>query len=139
MPVTSHKDNQERIAAGRPAGCGCSPLCFGPMSCSLVQVDLDQPYLKRQLIANIGNKRALQPFLLHNFGRLIDPTEGSKVFLDLFAGSGSVARLARAMGFQVPANDWEFYAYVLNTAHLQNETETRDFYQARGGLARGDR
>ncbi len=100
-------------------------------------MDLDQPYLKRQLIAYIGNKRALQPFLLHNFGRLIDPTEGRKVFLDPFAGSGSVARLARSMGFQVLANDWEFYAYVLNTAHLQNETETRDFYQARGGLARG--
>jgi adenine-specific DNA-methyltransferase len=36
------------------------------------------------------------------------------VFLDLFAGSGVVARLAKTLGFRVMANDWEPYARVIN-------------------------
>jgi adenine-specific DNA-methyltransferase len=77
--------------------------------------DLQQPYLKRQLIAYIGNKRALQPLLHGVFARLAEP---GRSFLDPFCGSGAVARLARAMGFRVLAADWEFYAYVLSFAHL---------------------
>jgi adenine-specific DNA-methyltransferase len=73
------------------------------------------PYLQDQLIAYIGNKRALQPFLAEVFGRLARP---GAVFLDPFAGSGAVARLARWLGYRVLANDWEPYAYVLNFAYL---------------------
>jgi adenine-specific DNA-methyltransferase len=73
------------------------------------------PYLQDQLIAYIGNKRALQPFLAEVFGRLARP---GAVFLDPFAGSGAVARLARWLGYRVLANDWEPYAYVLNYAYL---------------------
>jgi hypothetical protein len=53
---------------------------------------LKHPYLQDQLIAYIGNKRALQPFLAGVFTRLAGP---GAVFLDPFAGSGAVARLAR--------------------------------------------
>jgi adenine-specific DNA-methyltransferase len=73
------------------------------------------PYLNDQLIAYIGNKRALQPFLAGLFTRLARP---GAVFLDPFAGSGAVSRLARWLGYRVLANDWEPYAYVLNYAHL---------------------
>jgi adenine-specific DNA-methyltransferase len=89
-------------------------------------VDLDHPYLKKQLIAYIGNKRSLLP-LLHRVFEGISGESGAAggrsgrtapVFLDPFAGSGSVSRLARYMGYRVLANDWEYYAYVLNFAHL---------------------
>jgi len=78
-------------------------------------IDLAQPYLKRQLIAYIGNKRALQPLLHGVFARLAGPGAD---FLDPFCGSGAVARLARAMGCRVLAADWEFYAYVLGWPHV---------------------
>jgi adenine-specific DNA-methyltransferase len=102
--------------------------------------DLDHPYLRKQLIAYIGNKRSLQPLLYQVFSRLLggggrcggtahgaienrgvaEPrgAEHVPVFLDPFAGSGSVSRLARYLGYRVLANDWEYYAYVLNYAHL---------------------
>jgi adenine-specific DNA-methyltransferase len=81
-------------------------------------VDPGDAYLSDQLIAYIGNKRALLPFLRGVFSALaIDPA--GSTFLDPFAGSGSVSRLARDMGFTVRANDWEPYAHVINSAHLR--------------------
>ena len=75
-------------------------------------------YLNDQLIAYIGNKRALLPFLHGAFSALpLDPSRST--FLDPFAGSGSVSRLARTMGFRVLANDWEPYSLVINTCHLR--------------------
>jgi adenine-specific DNA-methyltransferase len=98
-------------------------------------VDLRQPYLREQLIAYIGNKRALLPFLNGVFADLAaDPARTT--FLDPFAGSGAVSRLARLMGFQVHANDWEPYAYVINSCHLGvGRAELGSLFQARGGLA----
>jgi len=75
-------------------------------------------YLKHQLIAYIGNKRALLPFLSRLFQELVPQGRGPGVFLDAFAGSGAVARLARTLGFEVHANDWEPYAAVMNRAYL---------------------
>ena len=75
-------------------------------------------YLKRQLIAYIGNKRALLPFLAQLLRQLVPAGRAPGVFLDAFAGSGSVARLARTLGFEVHANDWEPYAWVMNRAFL---------------------
>ncbi len=97
--------------------------------------DLQQPYLRGHLIAYIGNKRALLGFLLDVLKRLVSGREGL-VFLDPFAGSGAVSRLAKAMGYRVLANDWEFYSYVLNYAHLCiHEKEARGLFRDRGGLA----
>jgi adenine-specific DNA-methyltransferase len=118
--------------------------------------DLDHPYLRKQLIAYIGNKRSLQPLLYQVFSRLLGgggccggtahgaienrgvaETRGAEhapVFLDPFAGSGSVSRLARYLGCRVLANDWEYYAYVLNYAHLcVGESEARGLFRAHGG------
>jgi adenine-specific DNA-methyltransferase len=72
-------------------------------------------YLKRQLIAYLGNKRSLLPFLSELFQRLVPRPA---VVLDAFAGSGAVARLARSLGHEVHANDWEPYARVMNQAFL---------------------
>jgi adenine-specific DNA-methyltransferase len=83
----------------------------------------DHPYLRTQLIAYIGNKRTLLPFLGELFRErslrgVVDGSPLSPRFLDPFAGSGSVARLAKYLGFAVVAGDWELYSYVINRAHL---------------------
>jgi adenine-specific DNA-methyltransferase len=97
---------------------------------------LDHPYLQDQLIAYIGNKRALQPFLGGLFERLARP---GAVFLDPFAGSGAVSRLARLLGYRVLANDWEPYAYVLNYAYLcVSRTEAGELFGSLPGAPRGD-
>ena len=96
------------------------------------------PYLKRQLIAYLGNKRRLLPFFGRVFAELTESAaQGSRPhFLDPFAGSGAVSRLARLMGLQVAANDWELYSYILNAAFLG--IERRDLptlFRRHGGIA----
>jgi len=78
---------------------------------------VSREYLTRQLIAYIGNKRRILGFLYRIFSRLHQQHPISR-FLDPFAGSGAVARLARQMGFQVAANDWEEYSRIINTVYL---------------------
>jgi adenine-specific DNA-methyltransferase len=65
-----------------------------------------------QLIPYIGNKRRL----LDLIARALPPAPPAPAatFLDLFAGSGVVARFAKTRGYRVIANDWEPYARVLN-------------------------
>jgi adenine-specific DNA-methyltransferase len=97
-------------------------------------MDFRHPYLVEQLIAYIGNKRALLPFLHEIFSRLAGDRE-RVVFLDPFAGSGAVSRLARLMGFSVSANDWEFYSWVINSCHLGvGASELGELFRGRGGL-----
>jgi adenine-specific DNA-methyltransferase len=97
-------------------------------------VDLDHPYLREQLIAYIGNKRALLPFLHDLFSRLPVEPRGAG-FLDPFAGSGAVSRLARLMGFSVQANDWEPYARIINACHLcVSPAEAAGMFRGEGGL-----
>ncbi len=97
-------------------------------------MDLGNPYLTDQLIAYIGNKRALLPFLYDVFSRLpLEP--GRSLFLDPFAGSGAVSRLARIMGFRVGANDWERYSFVINSCHLRlSPSGLGGLFRARGGI-----
>ncbi len=97
-------------------------------------MDFRHPFLTEQLIAYIGNKRALLPFLHGVFSRIVeDPARA--VFLDPFAGSGSVSRLARLMGFAVAANDWEPYSLVINSCYLAvSPGELGSMFRSRGGL-----
>lgn len=75
-------------------------------------------FLTEALIAYIGNKRRLLPFIRSVIEPLLPTLPDAPVFLDPFAGSGSVSRLARSLGFIVHANDWEYYSYVMNRPHL---------------------
>ncbi|MEK6796474.1 MAG: DNA adenine methylase [Spirochaetota bacterium] len=77
-----------------------------------------EPFLKEALIAYIGNKRRLIPFIRSVIAPLLPSLPAKPTFLDPFSGSGSVSRLARAMGFTVHANDWEYYSYVMNRPHM---------------------
>jgi adenine-specific DNA-methyltransferase len=99
-------------------------------------MDLRHPFLTEQLIAYIGNKRALLPFLHGVFSRLA-PEPSRAAFLDPFAGSGAVSRLARLMGFAVAANDLEHYSYVINSCHLGAAQADMDIlFRDKGGLGR---
>ena len=73
-------------------------------------------FVFNQLIPYIGNKRKLLPLI----GRAVAasglaPGDG---FVDLFSGSGVVARFAKALGYQVIANDWEPYSEQINRAYI---------------------
>lgn len=80
-------------------------------------VDLRHPYLKRQLIAYLGNKRKLLTDLYNAF-QLVESIGSVSSFLDPFAGSGAVSRLAKLAGYRVFANDWESFAFTVCAAHL---------------------
>lgn len=90
---------------------------------------LTAPYLTDQLIPYIGNKRKLLP-LLYSAVTATGLNQGT--FFDVFAGSGVVSRLAKAMGFQVIANDWEPYSYYLNQAYIARNSHPA--FQRLGGL-----
>ena len=72
-----------------------------------------QDYVFQQLIPYIGNKRRLLSVILQAINRTgINPRHAT--FLDLFAGSGVVSRMAKKCGFRVLSNDWEPYSAALN-------------------------
>ena len=77
-------------------------------------------YVFHQLIPYIGNKRKL----LGLIGRAITQTNTAPpaTFLDLFAGSGVVSRMAKKMGFRTLANDWEPYAQAINGCYIGRNT-----------------
>lgn len=94
----------------------------------------DSSYLSEKLIAYIGNKRRLLGFIADKISGLLEKDQEISDFADLFAGSGSVSRLARLMGLKVYANDWELYSYILNYAHLRINPEDLDkTFEATGG------
>lgn len=79
-------------------------------------------YVFHQLVPYLGNKRRLLPLVLSALERTktlaqaANPRARPPIFVDLFAGSGVVARLARQSGYQVIANDWEPYSFALSHA-----------------------
>lgn len=74
-----------------------------------------EEYLYNQLIPYIGNKRKLLPLI----NRAIEQTEvSSGIFVDFFSGSTVVARLAKMLGFQVAANDWEPYGAEISRCFI---------------------
>jgi adenine-specific DNA-methyltransferase len=70
----------------------------------------------------IGSKHSLlRPFIEGVYKKNADGDE--KVFCDLFAGTGAVGRFFKRQGLQVIANDIQQYAYVLNKAYLEINTQ----------------
>ncbi|MBB6481659.1 DNA adenine methylase [Spirochaeta isovalerica] len=92
------------------------------------------PYLTKQLIAYIGNKRSLLGFLGTVFSSLENKGDRT-VFSDPFAGSGAVARLARKMGYSVLANDWEPYSKIVNSCYIGiNKSDLKNLFGEYGGV-----
>ncbi|PTQ90319.1 DNA adenine methylase [Agitococcus lubricus] len=76
-----------------------------------------QEYVFQQLIPYIGNKRRLLTMIAEAIQYTeINPRQAT--FLDLFAGSGVVSRMAKRMGFRVLANDWEPYSAAINQCYI---------------------
>ncbi len=72
-------------------------------------------FLFNQLIPYIGNKRKLLRLLQDALQKTSAP-QGT--FVDFFAGSGVVSRLAKLLGYRVVANDWEPYAEAINRCYI---------------------
>lgn len=89
----------------------------------------DGEYITHQLIPYLGNKRKLLPLIQ----KAINTTDVQRgVFFDAFTGSTVVARLAKSLGFQVIANDWEPYSYYTGIACIGNNRPPA--FSAFGGL-----
>lgn len=74
-------------------------------------------YLNHQLIPYIGNKRSLKDLLLKSIN--FTNAKPGDIFLDIFAGSGFVSRLAKNMNFRVYSNDWEPYSREINRCYIE--------------------
>jgi len=100
-----------------------------------LQVDFSHEYLTSQIIAYIGNKRKLLPLIHRGIVEIVEGKPSGELFIDLFAGSGSVSRLARVIGFSVWANDWEEYSYIINSAYIcTNQSELYRIFAVDGGI-----
>jgi adenine-specific DNA-methyltransferase len=96
----------------------------------------ESDYAASSLIAYIGNKRALLPFLKKVFLELHELFPVSR-FLDPFAGTGSVSRLARTLGWQVTANDIEPYSLAVNSCWLGvSADDVEGLFPNEGGVRR---
>jgi len=77
-------------------------------------MDFDTPFLTRQIIAYIGNKRKLLSLIHAALEQSSVAIGEGTTFADLFSGSGVVSRFAKFLGFEVYTNDWEPYAEILS-------------------------
>ncbi|MBN2617003.1 MAG: DNA adenine methylase, partial [Spirochaetales bacterium] len=91
----------------------------------------NHPFLTKQLIAYIGNKRTLLPFLSSVFDGFDIKHKIS--FLDPFAGSGAVSRLGKFKGYRVSTNDWESYSYVFNSCFI-GVNKSNSLFEKSGGI-----
>ena len=80
-------------------------------------------FLKEQLISYLGNKRAILNEILNVICEIKSELKKQKIsFVDVFSGSGVVARAAKAHSSLVVANDLEDYSRVINSCYLSNFT-----------------
>jgi adenine-specific DNA-methyltransferase len=68
----------------------------------------------------IGSKNKLASFIKTTVATTVKGNLESKVFCDLFAGTGIVGRTFKPYVKQVIANDIEYYSYVLNQNYIGN-------------------
>lgn len=69
----------------------------------------------------IGSKYSLMEFLKNTISNVTEHTGGEgHTFADLFAGTGVVGSAYKEMGYNVIANDIQYYSYVLNKHLIEN-------------------
>ena len=84
----------------------------------------DEEYLQTQLITYIGNKRALLPFIGQAVAIVQQELNKEKLgCMDLFSGSGVVARYFKQFSSFLAVNDLEKYSCVINRCYLSNKEE----------------
>ncbi len=117
---------------------GCKDYVLTPLAlrrytkCTL---NFSHPYLTEQIFAYIGNKRRLLPLIHRAITAAVGDSGDGMRFLDAFAGSGVVSRLARLMGFGVHANDWEEFSFITNAAYVATDrSQAEGLFAAEGSL-----
>ena len=86
--------------------------------------DEDARYLTRQLVTYIGNKRGLAGPISQAVLDVRNRLGGRKLkSMDLFAGSGFVARLMKQHSSLVASNDLELYAQAIGECFLADRNE----------------
>ncbi|MCQ2576469.1 MAG: DNA adenine methylase [Treponema sp.] len=85
------------------------------------QIQENQDYLQTQLITYIGNKRALLPFIGQAVDIIKEKLAKEKLdCLDIFAGSGIVARYLKQYSNSITVNDLEEYACIISRCYLSD-------------------
>jgi adenine-specific DNA-methyltransferase len=83
----------------------------------------DEAFLTTQLITYIGNKRALLDFIGQGVQKVCHALNTDRLsIVDLFSGSGVVARYLKRYAHRLIVNDLEHYAYVINRCYLTNRS-----------------
>ena len=92
-------------------------------------------YLSKQIITYIGNKRSLLDFIGEAIVKIQKDIGKEKLdIVDMFSGSGIVARYFKQYASTIIANDLEDYSRVINQCYLsdkneQLEDEIKYYYQ----------
>lgn len=68
----------------------------------------------------IGSKYSLMNFLTEAITSVVGENAGNRTFADLFAGTGVVGSTFKQKGYNVIANDIQYYSYVLNRHLIGN-------------------
>ena len=94
------------------------------------RVNESELYLSEQLITYIGNKRKLLKHIDLEVEYIKKDLGKNKLTtLDLFSGSGVVARLLKQHSNKVIANDIEGYSRIINECYLSNKSDfNKDIY-----------
>ena len=70
----------------------------------------------------IGSKQTHLPFLYEYIKQVTADDEQANVFCDIFAGTGAVGKYFKTKGYQIIANDIQYYSYVLNRQYIGNHS-----------------
>lgn len=84
----------------------------------------NEEYLTSQIITYLGNKRSLLSFIGNAIEVVKKDLKKDKLdVVDLFSGSGIVARYLKQHASKLIVNDLEKYSYTLNKCYLANKSE----------------
>lgn len=84
----------------------------------------NEEYLTEQIITYIGNKRSLLDFIGEGIKVIQKDLKKDKLdIVDIFSGSGIVARYLKQYSNRLITNDLENYSYTLNKCYLSNKSE----------------
>ena len=84
----------------------------------------NEKYLTEQIITYIGNKRSLLDFIGEAIEKIQKDSKKQKLnIVDIFSGSGIVARYLKKYSDTLITNDLEDYSYTINKCYLANKSE----------------
>lgn len=84
----------------------------------------NEKFLTEQIITYIGNKRSLLDFIGEAIEKIqTDCGKKKLTMVDIFSGSGIVARYLKKYSDTLITNDLEDYSYTINKCYLANKSE----------------